>query len=101
MLCCGARIAKEVVVAQKGAADTVRWLAPLQPLLDKVAQSDDFPALTQEFGRLMQMLLLVWTHAKYYATYARLLTLLRRISDVLIVQTAVYLPGINLLLHTE
>jgi len=87
------RLSKEVATALKEATDCVRFLTPLRPHLLKVTDSSDFPALPECFGPLMATLLLVWTHSRHFNTPAKLMALLRRLSNALIAQARQFLPG--------
>ena len=90
MLC---RLAGEVAKASEEAADCVRFLKPLRAHLTKITEMTDFAALPDTFGPLMQIMLLIWRHSKYFNTPAKLLALVRRIGNALITQAKEFLPG--------
>lgn len=91
------RYSEEVANALAEAADCVKFLRPLRPLIERFVDAADFASLAETFGPLMQTMLLVWTHSKHFNTHAKLLALTRRLANVLITHARTYLPGESLL----
>ena len=96
------RLSQEVAIALEEASDCVRFLKPLKLHILRVTECPEFSSLPEVFGALMQTMLLVWRHSKYFNTSAKLLALLRRLGNSLLSQAKQYAPGlIHLILSTE
>ena len=88
------RLCKEVSAACDEANDNKRYLATLQPTLEKLASSmadaESFQALTEAFRPTVHLIMLIWKHSKYYNTPARLVVLMREICNDLIAQARAF-----------
>ena len=80
-------------MASEEASDCVRFLKPLRAHITQFTELTDFAALPETFGPLMQIMLLVWRHSKFFNTPAKLLALTRRLGNALIAQAQAFLPG--------
>ncbi len=76
------------------ARDCVRFLKPLRPHILKITDCQDFVALPESFGPLMQTMLLVWRHSRHFKTATKLLALMKRLANALIGQAHLFLPGL-------
>jgi len=82
-----AKLKQEVEKAREEANDTLRFLNTLKPLLEKLTdEGSDFVELVKLFEPMMHLLLLIWTHSKFYNTPARLVVLIREICNTIITQ---------------
>lgn len=88
-----ARLSREVTSALEEAADCVRFLKPLRPLVQQIVEPSDFTALLEVFGPLMQTMLLIWTHSRHFNSPVKLLALMRRLCNALVVHARAYMPG--------
>lgn len=91
-----ARLLREVESAGAEARDIRRHLAPLRPLLVKLATMDDYAALSPLFTPLLHFMLLAWKHSAHFRSPARLLTLLRSCCSDLAAQSCRFLGGARL-----
>ena len=84
------RLVREVAAACEEANDNMRYLATLEPLLDKlsspIVEQEAFRGLTDTFRPIVHLIMLVWKHSKYYNTAPRLVVLMREICNSLIMQ---------------
>lgn len=55
--------------------------------------ADEFPALVELFKPIIHTLMLIWKHGKHYNTAARLVVLMREISNDLIMQACKFVEG--------
>lgn len=82
-----------MAAARVEANDNVKFLAPLQKYFEKLNMADDFPQLVELFKPIIHTLMLIWKHSKHYNTAARLVVLMREISNDLIMQACKFVEG--------
>lgn len=87
------RLCREVAAARVEANDNVKFLAPLQRYFEKLNMADEFPVLVELFKPIIHTLMLIWKHSKHYNTAARLVVLMREISNDLIMQACKFVEG--------
>jgi dynein heavy chain len=89
-----ARLQMDVARAREEANDNNRFLKALNTLFNSLTnESAEFESLSNLFGPILQMMLLIWRHSKYYNTPARLVVLIREICNSLIAHAMRYVPG--------
>jgi len=73
-----ARLQMDVARAREEANDNNRFLKALNVLFNGLTnESAQFEELSNLFGPILHMMLLIWRHSKYYNTPARLVVLIR------------------------
>ena len=85
------QLCESVQVAAAEANENVKFLAPLKPHLDRLANADEFESLDKTFVLIMHSILLIWKHSNYYNTPSRLVLLMREICNDLIRQAHKFL----------
>jgi len=88
-----ARLCKEVFSARMEANDNTKYLRTLEEWFQRLSGEDDFPKTVELFKPLLHIILLIWKNSKHYNTPARLVILMREISNSLIAQATKYVSG--------
>ncbi|GBG27447.1 Dynein heavy chain 17, axonemal [Hondaea fermentalgiana] len=89
-----AKLCKEVFSARIEANDNVRYLAMLEPWVNKLQQRNgEFQDLVAHFKPVMHTILLIWKYSDHYNTPARLVVLMREICNALIAQSCDFVSG--------
>lgn len=88
-----AKLCREVFHARTEANDTVRFLAPLVPWLERLETESDFVSLTGIFRPTIHSLMLVWIHSRFYNTPARIVVLVREICNTLVRKARQFVSG--------
>lgn len=90
-LCC--RLAGEVAVALEEAADCAKFLAPLRSKLLAIADVPDFAVLPEALPPLVHTLGLIQRYSRHFSRPTRLLPIVRRVANVLIIRAKSFVPG--------
>ena len=88
-----ASLCRELFHARTEANDTVKFLQPLAPWLDRLEGMSELPELQQLFKPIMRCLLLVWKHSRFYNTPARLVVIMREICNSVVRQALRFVNG--------
>ncbi|KAJ1439145.1 dynein heavy chain and region D6 of dynein motor-domain-containing protein [Ochromonadaceae sp. CCMP2298] len=88
-----AKLCKEVFHARAESNNVLKYLRPLISWFEGLENESRFEELVEHFTPIIHMVLLVWKSSAYYNTPARLVVLMREISNTLIRQACLYLNG--------
>jgi dynein heavy chain len=88
-----AKLCKEVFHARSEANNIIKYLRPLVPWFEALENELQFENLVDHFTPIIHTVLLVWKSSAYYNTSARLVILMREISNTLIRQACLFLNG--------
>lgn len=68
------------------ARDICLYLLPLEKYFQEIASESDFPSVKPRIKPMMHCICLTWSNSKYYCKSIRIVTLLKEISNLMVVQ---------------
>ncbi len=95
-----ARLCKEVFTARLEANDNVKHLKTLEGLFRRLDEGE-FSQLQELFKPIFHVILLVWKHSKYYNSPTRLVLLIRKICNSIIIRASKFSDSENLFALAE
>ncbi|VDN09547.1 unnamed protein product [Dibothriocephalus latus] len=87
---------KAIVYALMEANNMTLFLKPLRPVLEDM-EGTEFEKLSVQFGRLFHLICLSWVNSEYFRIPGRLVTFLRKVSNLVIIQLRNYLDPTEVL----
>ncbi|VDL85161.1 unnamed protein product [Schistocephalus solidus] len=87
---------KAVVYALMEANNMTMFLKPLKPVLEDM-ESTEFEQLSVQFGKLYHLICLSWVNSEYFRIPGRLVTFLRKVANLIIIQLRNYLDPTEVL----
>ncbi len=96
-----ARLCKEVFTARLEANNNIKYLRTLEGLFSRFNSESEFPRLQELFKPIFHVILLIWKHSKYYNSPTRLVLLIRKICNSLILQACKFSDSESLFALTE
>eukprot|EP00752_Nemacystus_decipiens_P011484 g10196.t1 len=88
-----AKLCKEAFLARSEANDTIKYLRPLRPWLQRIDAEISLENLPALFRPALHVLLLVWKSSGYYNTSTRLVVFVREMCNTLIERATSMLAG--------